>query len=187
MREQRSQHIGAECLDSSKRGNPVVVINAVDVRTSAQQHFNNVDATRFARREHERRWIELAGQTSIDVDCRLNHLIEATRFDLSRLARLPWRSSSNSFVAELWSEMKRIWIENCAIACAFTSSSFTVFENPSLYGARQQQSPSWQTSTLLTVAGLVSQSNAILSSSLQSLFMFIIRRNKLDAFDVAAA
>jgi hypothetical protein len=39
----------------------------------------------------------------------------------------------------------------------------------------------WQTSMLLTVAGLVSQSNAILQS------LFIIRRNKLDAFDVAAA
>jgi hypothetical protein len=38
-----------------------------------------------------------------------------------------------------------------------------------------------QTSMLLTVAGLVSKSNAILQS------LFIIRRNKLDAFDVAAA
>jgi hypothetical protein len=40
----------------------------VDVHTSAQSHFDNVNATRFARhREHERR-IELAGQNSIDVD-----------------------------------------------------------------------------------------------------------------------
>jgi hypothetical protein len=65
------------------------------------------------------------------------------------------------------------------------SRSFTVLENPFVYAARSSKVGAnrlRQTSILLTVDGLVSQSNAIFQS-----LLFIIRRNKLDAFDVAAA
>jgi hypothetical protein len=55
------------------------------------------------------------------------------------------------------------------------SISFTVLENRGSKSRRQ--SPSMP----LSVAGLVSKSNAILQS------LFIVRRNKLYAFDVAAA
>jgi hypothetical protein len=69
MREQHGQNIDAASTSSSNTRRLTIVVDVVDARTSAQKHFDNVNATQLGTHgEKKWRWIEIARQTSIDVD-----------------------------------------------------------------------------------------------------------------------
>jgi hypothetical protein len=70
VREQHCQDVDTASPNGSETSRLSVVVDAIDVRTSAQEHFYNVNATRFGPHgEHEWRRVERAWQINIDVDC----------------------------------------------------------------------------------------------------------------------